>query len=140
MCTVPHPPIPVKPSRKPPQRRPHRRSVKVIITAIPEQPLTLVRITQDDKPAHYWVEPLLSDWGLAYRLEKAGEEVQDGEEDAYSVLLEEDGSSCTCPAGVYHGFCKHQDALRALLAEGKLPLPPVPHGEVEAHADDDCPF
>jgi hypothetical protein len=109
----------------------------VIITAIPEQPLTLVRITQDDKPAHYWVEPLLSDWGLAYRLEKAGEEG----DDVYDVLLEnEQDGSCTCPAGVYHGFCKHQDALRALLAEGKLPLPPVPHGEVEAHADDDCPF
>jgi hypothetical protein len=60
MCTVPRPPVPVKPSRKLPTRRPHRRSFKVLITAIPEQPLTLVRITQDDKPAHYWVRSSLS--------------------------------------------------------------------------------
>jgi hypothetical protein len=143
VCKIPHPPAPVKPSRKPPQRRPHTRTVKVIIPPLTcdRQQLTLVRITQDDKPAHYWVTPLASDWGLAYRLEKAGEEVKDGEEDTYDVLLEnEQDGSCTCPAGVYHGFCKHQDALRALLAEGKLPLPPVPHAPVEAHADDDSPF
>jgi hypothetical protein len=59
----------------------------------------------------------------------------------YDVLLEnEQDGSCTCPGHTYHGYCRHLDALRALLAEGKLPLPPVPHGPVEAHADDDCPF
>jgi hypothetical protein len=49
----------------PPQRRPHRRSVKVIIPALPGQPLTLVRITVDGEAAHYWISPLASDWGLA---------------------------------------------------------------------------
>jgi hypothetical protein len=127
-CTPP-PPVPAKPSRKPPQRRPHARSVKVIIPALPGiQPLTLIRITQDDKAAHYWVSGLTTDFGLGFRLEKAGEEVKDGEEDAYSVLLEEDGSSCTCPGHTFLGYCKHVDALRALLGQGRLPLPPVPHG------------
>jgi hypothetical protein len=128
VCKVPNLSAAVKVSkpRKAPTRQPHRRSVKVIITAIPEQPLTLIRIVQDDKPAHYWVEPLMSDWGLAYRLEKAGEEG----DDAYDVLLEnEQDGSCTCPGHTYHGYCRHVDACRALLTAGKLPLPPVAHGE-----------
>ena len=132
MCTVPHPPIPVKPSRKPPQRRPHTRSVKVIIPACHVQPLTLIRITVDGEAAHYWISPLASDWGLAWTVERADEEVKDGAEDTYSVLLEnEQDSSCTCKGHTYHGYCKHVEACRALLAEGKLPLPPVPHGPVE---------
>src|SRR3954469_22968900 len=101
-------PAPVKPKaprqpRKPRQRRPHERSVKVLITPLPEQPLTLIRVTQDGEQAHYWVSPLASDWGLAYRLEKPGTEG----DDVYDVLLEEDGASCTCPGHTYGGFCKH---------------------------------
>jgi hypothetical protein len=132
MCTIPNSPTPVKPSRKPPTRRPHRRSVKVIISALAcdRQLLTLIRITQDDKAAHYWLSPLASDWGLAYQVERAGEEVQDGAEDTYHVLLEnEQDASCTCPGHTYGGYCRHVDAIRALLTAGKLPLPPVPHGE-----------
>src|SRR5262249_6271716 len=101
---------PVKP-RKPPARRPHERSVKVITPPCPGQPLTLIRIMQDDKPAHYWVSPLASDWGMAYRLEKPGHEG----DDVYDVLLEVEGDSCTCPGHTYGGYCRHVDALRALL-------------------------
>jgi uncharacterized Zn finger protein len=58
--------------------------------------------------------------------------VRDGAEDTYSVLLEnEQDSSCTCPGHMFHGYCKHVDALRALLAEGRLPLPSIPHGPAE---------
>jgi hypothetical protein len=46
----------------------------VLVPPSPGQPLTLVRITQDGEQAHYWVEPLASDFGLAYRLEKPGTE------------------------------------------------------------------
>ena len=101
--------------RKPRQRRQHERSIKVIIPALPgAEPLTLIRITQDGKAAHYWISPLASDWGLAYTVERAGEEVQDGAEPAYSVMLEIEGDSCTCPGHTYGGYCKHVDALRAL--------------------------
>jgi hypothetical protein len=134
--TAPSPPVKANRPRKPPVRRPHERSVKVIITPCPGQPLTLIRSTQDGEVAHYWVSPLPSDWGLAYRLEKAGEEG----DDTYDVLLEnEQDASCTCPGHTYHGYCKNVDALRALLAESKLPLPPVAHGSAEG-ADEPLPF
>jgi len=123
-------------TRKPRQRRPHERSVKVLITPCPGQPSLYIRITQDGEAAHYWVDPMPSDWGIAYRLEKPGFEGTD----TYDVLLEnEQDGSCTCKAGTYHGFCKHQEALRALYRAGRLPLPAVTNEPV---ADDaaDQPF
>jgi len=113
-------------------RRKHERSVKVLIPALicDRQRLTLIRITQDGKAAHYWVALQASAWGLAFSVERAGEEVEDGAEGTYDVLLEnEQDSSCSCPGHTYHGHCKHVEALRALLAAGKLPLPSVAHGE-----------
>jgi uncharacterized Zn finger protein len=109
-------------------RRPHERSVKVLIPALTcdRQRLTLIRITQDGKAAHYWIAPQASAWGLAWTVERAGEEVEDGAERTYDVLLEnEQDSSCTCPGHTYHGHCRHVEALRALLRAGKLPLPNV---------------
>ena len=121
-------------TRKPRQRRHHERSVKVIIPALHlGEPLTLVRITQDGKAAHYWVSPLASDFGIAYRVERHGgeaHEVKGNASESYDLLLEnEQDSSCTCPGHSYHGYCKHVDAVRALLRAGKLPLPSAPHGD-----------
>jgi hypothetical protein len=118
--------------RKPCQRRQHERSVKVVIPPLfcDGEQLTLIRITQDGEQAHCWVSPLASGWGLAYRVEKPGFE---GDE-TYDVLLEIEGDSCTCPGHTYGGYCKHVDALRALHAQGKLPLPAV----ANALHDDAC--
>jgi hypothetical protein len=97
--------------------------VAVLVPPSPGQALTLVRITQDGEQFHYWVEPLPSDFGLAYRLEKPGTEGTD----VYDVLLDAAGDSCTCKGHTYGGYCKHVDGARALLKAGKLPLPPLPH-------------
>ena len=95
----------------------------------------------DGEAAHYWISPLASAWGLAWTVERAGEEIKDGVEPAYSVLIEnEQDSSCTCKGHTYGGYCRHVDAIRALLTAGRLPLPTVAHGPVEAHAEVDCPF
>ena len=137
MCNIPNPAQPVKTSktRKPRQRRPHERSVKVLITPCPGQPSLFIRITQDGEQAHYWVDPLPSEFGLYYRLEKPGFEGTD----CYDVLLEIEGSSCTCPGHSYGGYCRHVDALRALHAQGRLPLPSVANEPV-AEDDRDQPF
>ena len=78
-------------------------------------PMTFLRITQDGKPSYYWVGPLASDFGRAFRFEKPAPET-----DVYDVLLEPNGDSCTCKGHTYGGYCKHVDACRALTAAGKL--------------------
>jgi hypothetical protein len=104
------------------QRRPHTRSVKVLIPPSPEQPAAYVRITQDGEEAHYWVDAIPADFGKGFKLSKPGHEGgADAESGDYHVLLDGNASSCTCPAGTYHGYCKHVDGLRALDAAGKLP-------------------
>jgi hypothetical protein len=103
-------------TRKPRQRRPHERSAAVLIRPSEGQPLTLVRITQDGEPAHYWLGAQPSDYGRAFRLERSGLEG----DSSYDVLLDAGGDSCTCKGHTYGGYCKHVDALRALTQAGKL--------------------
>jgi hypothetical protein len=126
MSTVSSPRPAVKTTRKPRQRRRHERSVKTLLPAMPAAGIgiTLVRITQDGESQSYWVKPLRSDFGLAYRLEKDGAE-PGAEDTSYDALLEIEGDTCTCPGHTYGGYCKHVDCLRALHTRGLLPLPPV---------------
>src|SRR5262245_336841 len=100
-------------------RRTHERSVGVVVKPSEGQPDLLIRITQDGKPSSYWASRIVTDWAEGWRLEKPGYE---GDE-SYDVLLDAGGDSCTCPGHTYHGYCKHVDALRALRAAGRLPLP-----------------
>jgi hypothetical protein len=102
-------------TRKPRQRRSHQRSVKVLVEPAAGNPMMFLRITQDGKPGYYWVSPLVSDFGRAFRFEKPAPEV-----DVYDVLLEPSGDSCTCKGHTYGGYCKHVDACRALIGAGKL--------------------
>jgi hypothetical protein len=102
-------------SRKPRQRRQHERSVKVLVEPTPINPAAFVRITQDGQPSYYWITPIPSDFGRAFRFEKPAPET-----DVYDVLLDPPGDSCTCKGHTYGGYCKHADCVRALLAAGKL--------------------
>ncbi len=129
-------------TRKPRQRRPHERSVKILLPALPAAGLGLVlaRITQDGESQSYWIKPMPSDWGIAYHLEKDGADPA-AEDASYDVLLEnaQDGS-CSCNGFTYGGYCKHFDCVKTLHTRGLLPLPPVAVAACEAHADIDCPF
>jgi hypothetical protein len=64
----------------------------------------------------YWCEEFDSPMGRAFSVRKFGNE--DGE--SYSVLLaNEQDTSCSCPAGIYRGLCKHLDALRTWVEVGE---------------------
>ena len=102
-------------TRKPRQRRMHERTVKILAGPSIGDPRTFICLTQDGKASHYWLSPLASDFGRAFRFEKP--EI-DG--DVYDVLLEHDGDSCTCKGHTHHGYCKHVDCCKALIAAGKL--------------------
>jgi hypothetical protein len=108
------------PSRpKPRQRRPHERSVVIVIRPSEGQPDAYLRLTVDGVEPHYWLGALPSDYGRAFRLSKPGHE--DPACTGYDVLLDTVGDSCTCPGHTYHNHCKHVDGLRALEAAGQLP-------------------
>jgi hypothetical protein len=123
------PQSPVKAGRKPPGRQPHERGVKVVLDRVPGLGETiLIEIRQDKEVARYWVAPVPSDWGLAWQVDKDGCPF-DGEHN-HDVLIENSrGGSCSCQGFTAHGYCRHLDALRALLAAGKLPMPGGPQGE-----------
>jgi hypothetical protein len=102
-------------TRKPRQRRTHKRTVAVLVAPAIGNPATFVRLTVDGKASHYWIAPLASDFGRAFRFEKP----EIGGE-TYDVLLEQGRDSCTCKGHTYGGYCKHVDCCRALLGAGKL--------------------
>ncbi|MDE2101701.1 MAG: hypothetical protein KGL39_30930 [Patescibacteria group bacterium] len=83
-----------------------------------------VNVWQGAKFSTYWLVPLTSDFGLAYQFQasrtKAPGEMQ---LDAYDVLIEVDGHSCTCPGHLRHGHCKHVDTLKLLIERGTLGRP-----------------
>ncbi len=121
--------------RKPRTRRQHVRTVKVLIAPSKGQPDAMVRITQDDLPAHYWVSAVSSDYGRAFRVEKPGTEGTD----VYDVMLasaSRHDDSCTCPGNTWGGYCRHLDALRALDAADLLPK----LGSYKPGHDSDLPF
>lgn len=68
--------------------------------------------------------------GRAYRVVKC---VLGG--DAYDVLIADRPADdiCDCRGHTRYGYCKHVDALRALIADGRLP-------DEQAHPGDDHDF
>jgi hypothetical protein len=64
----------------------------------------------------YWVEPVATDWGKGFRLEK----FESG--DVYHVHLDPAlGHSCECKGFLRWGKpCKHISAVSALVAAGRL--------------------
>lgn len=71
------------------------------------------------EPTYYFVSPMASDWGTAFKVERQGEHDTD---ESYDVLLDGRMSSCTCPGFLFHAKdCKHVAALKVLQQRGKLP-------------------
>jgi hypothetical protein len=102
---------------QPRTRRTHNRSVAILIRPTAGQPAMLIRITQDDKAAHYWLTEARADFGRYFKLEKPGHE---GTE-SYDVHLDAVmGDSCNCPGHTFGNFCKHVDAVNALLRVHQL--------------------
>src|SRR5262245_42455607 len=108
-------------TRKPRTKKPSPRSVKLLIRPSAGQPSRLVRITQGDEAAHYWLDFLPSDFGVAFRMMRVGHEATGLEgRDDYDVLIDGPASSCSCPGGIYRCACRHLDAVKALIHAGQL--------------------
>jgi hypothetical protein len=75
-------------------------------------------LTIGDDVQAYGLTPLPSDFGVAFRIDKADR--GDGQTEEYDVLLHGRESSCTCKGHTYHGHCKHVESLTRLQRLGKL--------------------
>ena len=76
----------------------------------------VVDITVGKDLTSYFVFPIPSDFGTAFRLEKFGG--FGGE--VYNVNLDGEGSSCECKGFLRWNHCKHAEGLRALRQAGQL--------------------
>src|SRR5262245_24698276 len=83
----------------------------------------LLAITEGKKTQRYWVRPIPSDLGPAFRWQKW---VEDGGQ-CYDVCLgcePHEPARCDCPGHEHHGHrlaCRHIACSRALLSRGELP-------------------
>jgi len=105
-------------TRKVRSRRPHVRSIRLLVRLNSAGRNAVVRITQDGQAADYFLDRLPADFGQGFLLEKVGDEARDNA--TYHVSLNGPESSCTCPGHAYGSYCKHVDGLAALVKAGKL--------------------
>ncbi len=123
MCTVPTACSPVNPART--SRRNVQRFVRVMF-ALPTAGEYAVRIEErgprSSNESWYFVQIIPSAWGFGVRWEKWT--VSGGDGTAYEANVgDNDGPPCcSCKGFEAHGHCRHVEATRALLANGKLPV------------------
>jgi hypothetical protein len=96
----------------------------------------LLELTTNGKTFGYWLSVVGSDFGSGFSLKKCA---GDGQE-TYFVHVWHDhlSDSCDCAGGTFKGKCKHQDAIRGLIQQGKLPAPPAPAKSTFIPSWDDC--
>ena len=95
-----------------PRVKPERR----ILLAVPpfEEEPGVLQIRVGKEEANYFLTPIPSDFGNAYRVEKIG-----GTE-VYDVNLADGHGTCECKGFLRWNHCKHVDGLKALKTRGKL--------------------
>lgn len=81
-----------------------------------ENGVHILALTVGKQTSRYFCQRIPADFGVGVRLEKFGAEGGD----SYDVNIDH-RSSCECRGFCRHGRCKHVDACKKLLAEGKLP-------------------
>jgi hypothetical protein len=75
----------------------------------------------------YYLQPIAADFGLGFHVEKFSTEQVEGEPVEYDVHIDTQRGyhSCTCKGGTFVGRCKHQEAVLALIAAGRIAVPQV---------------
>jgi hypothetical protein len=75
-------------------------------------------LTTDRLTVAYRLTKLPSDFGHAYRLDKADQ--GDGQPETYDVLLDGERSSCECKGFLRWHHCKHVESLTTLRQLGRV--------------------
>jgi hypothetical protein len=101
------------------QRKPRvkpARTIRLVVPPNADGRNAVVRIAVGQDAADYLLDRLPSDFGTAFRVQKAGEDT------FYNVNLSADGSAdvCDCQGFSRWQHCKHADGLAALVKAGRL--------------------
>src|SRR5262245_27925329 len=111
----------------PRQRRKPARSLRLYGQAGDE--LRVLQIREGDKLSHFYVREIPAACARGFRLERYLSEQVADRPNSYDVLIapRQSDDLCECPGHLRWGHrtvCRHRAALRALMAEGRLPAPP----------------
>jgi hypothetical protein len=83
--------------------------------------LRLLALTKDGETKSYYLKEIPVDFGRGFQLDRFHSEEANEDERQYHVHLDKElGNSCTCKGYVYSSKCKHVDALKTLVALGKV--------------------
>src|SRR5438270_1107554 len=78
-------------------------------------------LTTNGETKSYYLKEIPVDFGRGFQLDRFHSEEADEDERTYHVHLDKElGDSCTCRGYVYKSKCKYVDALRTLVALGKV--------------------
>lgn len=111
-------------------QKPERR---VTLIGADSNPM-VVEMTIGKDTFAYFVKKLNAEFGMGFEFRKIeANGMSENSENTYHVHYDpaRRWSRCDCKGGEYHGSCKHQDAIVALIQSGKIAVP-VPRAKPEA--------
>jgi hypothetical protein len=83
--------------------------------------LRALALTTGGATVSYYLKEIPVDFGRGFQLDKFYTEGAGEDDRTYHVHLDKElGDSCTCKGFVYRSKCKHVDALKTLVALGKV--------------------
>jgi hypothetical protein len=83
--------------------------------------LRALALTKDGATVSYYLKEIPVDFGRGLQLDKFYTEGVGEDDRTYHVHLDKElGDSCTCRGFIYRSRCKHVDALKTLVALGKV--------------------
>src|SRR5262245_58431047 len=92
------------------------RSVRLLLESTGPGDPHVVSLTVGKETAEYFVWPVPSAWGKAFKVEKLAANAE-----VYFVNLDGAQSTCECKGFCRWGHCKHRDGLQVLVDKGLLP-------------------
>jgi|SRR5579872_4452991 len=83
--------------------------------------LRALALTKDGATVNYYFREIPVDFGRGFQLDKFYSEASEDGQEVYHVHLDAQlGDSCTCKGFVHRDKCKHVDAIKTLVALGKV--------------------
>jgi hypothetical protein len=104
----------------PAARKPRSKPARGLRLGKPVHGVYPLLLTVGKKRFGYYVFPLASDFGRAFKLVKFSCDVEADGATEYDICLDGHRTHCDCKGHQRHGHCKHAESLAVLVAQGSL--------------------